>query len=458
MKILLTFCLLLLSGAASNLYPQDTLEISLQDFIEKGVANSGQLKYSRTNVQLAENRANLAKNQRFLPSLNFRSEHAVVPGVSSPNGFAEDQIYLDPDAKNDWEKFGMFNRFRISGVQPIFTWGAIGKAISAAEEAIRASEFEFQAAKDDFEVRLFELYYSYVLALEIERLLEDANEKIQQIADKLDESADEGEDIDETDVFKFEVFKSNFEIQKAEVNQSLVFVKETWKYLLRNEEGHIYIPSIRFLDPLSFELSGLGYYQSAAFLNRNELRGIAAGKEALTKYMSFQKAQNLPGLYFGFTTTLASTPVRPRQPNPFISTPENTFNTAVGFTIRQNLNFFQSKTQLERAKIEKKKIDYLAEAARDGILLEINQTYQKAAVAEVKVEKTDEALVTTKRWLRMEQQDYDFGIGDVKDLIDAMKMELELRLKEKESIYEFNTAMAKLNNAAGIPLQLLEQN
>jgi hypothetical protein len=58
----------------------------------------------------------------------------------------------------------------------------------------------------------------------------------------------------------------------------------------------------------------------------------------------------------------------------------------------------------------------------------------------------------------MEQQDYDFGIGEVKDLIDAMKMELELRLKEKESIFEFNTSMAKLNNAAGIPLELLQNN
>ena len=209
---------------------------------------------------------------------------------------------------------------------------------------------------------------------------------------------------------------------------------------------------------MSSQLSSLDYYQSSAFLNRNELRGINTGKEALVKYIDYQKAQNLPGLYLGFTATFASTPIRPRQPNPFISTPENTLNTAVGLTIRQNLNFFQANTQLERVKIELKKMDYLSEAAKDGILLEVNQAYQKAAVAEVKVDKTDEALLTTKQWLRMEQQDYDFGIGEVKDLIDAMKMELELRLKEKESIFEFNTSMAKLNNAAGIPLHLLQQN
>lgn len=437
---------------------QDTLEISLRNFIDLGISNSGQIKYDKTNVDLAENRVSSAKDQRFLPSLNFRSEHALVPGVSSPGNFPEEEIYLDPNAKNDWDKVGVFNRLRITGVQPVFTWGSINKAISAAEEAVKATEFEFQAKKEDMEVRLFELYYSYVLALEIERLLKDAEDKINQIENSLDDAQEEGDDIDETDVYKFKVFKAQFGIQKAEVDESLVFVKQTWEYILRNENGTVYIPSIRYLDPLVAKLSGLDHYQNSAFLNRNELRGITTGKEALMKYIDYQKASNLPGLYLGFTTTFASTPIRPRQPNPFISTPENTFNTAFGVTIRQNLNFFQAKTQLDRVKIELRKMDYLSEAAKDGILLEVNQAYQKAAVAEVKVERTDEALLTTKQWLRMEQQDYDFGIGEVKDLIDAMKMELELRLKEKESIFEFNTSMAKLNNAAGIPLELLQKN
>lgn len=458
MKKIFSVFFIFIVASFSSLNAQDTLEISLQDFIDLGISNSGQIKYEGTNVDLAKNRVSLAKDQRILPNLSFRSEHAVVPGVTSPNGFPEEQIYLDADAKNDWDHAGIYTRLRISGVQPVFTWGSINKAISAAQEAVKATQFEFDAKKEDLEVRLYELYYSYVLALEIQRLLKDAEDKINQIENSLDDAQEDGDDIDETDIYKFKVFKAQFGIQKAEVDESLIFVEQTWAYLLRNDEGIVYTPATRYLDPLASELSSIDHYQNSAFLNRNELRGIDTGKEALMKYIDYQKAQNLPGLFLGFTATYASTPVRPRQPNPFISTPENTFNTAIGLTIRQNLNFFQSATQLDRVKIELRRMDFLSYAAKDGILLEVNQAYQKAAVAEVKVSKTDEALLTTKQWLRMEQQDYDFGIGEVKDLIDAMKMELELRLKEKESIFEFNTSMAKLNNAAGIPLQLLEQN
>lgn len=94
----------------------------------------------------------------------------------------------------------------------------------------------------------------------------------------------------------------------------------------------------------------------------------------------------------------------------------------------------------------------MEEAAQDGIILEVNNAYKDASLAEIKVAKTDEALVTTKEWLRMEQLDYDFGIGEVKDLIDAMKMELELRLKYIENVFEFNSSVTKLNKTAGLPL------
>lgn len=457
-KFLPIFSLLLIS-VSLEIQAQDTLQISLQQFLDKAIANSGQIKHANTKVNLAENRVKEAKDQKYLPSLEFRSEHAAVPGVSSPNDFPEKQIYLDPDAKNDWSKIGVYTRLRISGVQPVFTWGSVNKAVHAAELAVKASEFEKDVTEAELTARLFELYYSYVLALEIERLLDDANSKVRQIERSLDDATSESDsDVDETDVYKFKIFKSQFEIQKAEVEQNLLFVKGVWDYVLRGEDNVTYEPSVRYLEKEAVALQTLDHYKASAFNNRPEIRGLEAGIKALDRYIDFQKAQNLPGLYFGFTTTFASTPIRPRQPNPFISTPENTFNTALGFSIRQNLNLFQVKNKIERSKLEMKRTTLLKTAAQDGIMLEVSEAYKDANLADVKVQRTEEALNTSKEWVRMEQLDYDFGIGEVKDLIDAMKMELELRLKEKEYIFELNTSMVKLNKAAGLPLVQPQNN
>ncbi len=445
--------LLLAIGCTISAAAQDTLAINLDGFLNIALDNAGQIKVAQTDVKLAENRKQQASDQRFLPRLDYRSEHAVVPSVSSPGNFSDQNVYLDPNATNDWSKVGIYTRFRITGVQPLFTWGAVKKAVEAADLGIKSVQQQSDATRNEVELLLTELYYSYVLALEIERLLKDAEDKMDQIERAMEKQEEENPaDLDESDVFKFQVFKAQFGIQREEVARSLEYVKETWRYALRNEEGTVYEPEVRFLDPLFSDLSEISFYQNSAMINRPELRALDFGRDALNMYINSLKAQNLPGLYLGFTTTFASTPIRPRQPNPFISSPENTFNTALGLTIRQNLNFFQAKTNLQRSRLEVQRLEFIENAARDGIVIELNNSYRVAAISKAKVDRTQDALKIAKEWLRSEQLDYDLGFGESKDLIDAVRQELELRLEEMQSIFEYNSAMTQLNKSAGLPL------
>ncbi|MAO64207.1 MAG: hypothetical protein CL666_04345 [Balneola sp.] len=452
------FCFSMLTYGAG--FSQDTLNIDLNTFMQKAIQNSGQVDYERQNIALAENRVQQAKAQRFLPNLSFDSQHGLVPGVKSDNpNLEEDEYYLDPNLRNDWSDWAIFTRFQVSAAQPVFTWGAIDKAVEAAKLGAEAAEYGFDAKRAELELRLFDLYFSYVLALEIERLLSEAQDKVNQIERQINNMRKEGNsDLDESEVFKFEIFKSEFEIQKAEVEENMRFVKETWKYVLRNEEGTVFEPSIQFLDPVSSDIEPVDFYQQAAFNNRPELKALATGKEATETYISSLRKQNLPGLYLAGYINFADTPNRPRQSNPFIQNTTNLFTGGFGLTIRQKLNFFGIKADLERSQIELKRADLAQDAAKDGILLEVNNQYRQAAVANVKVEQTDNALVTSKKWLRQEQLDYDFGMGEVKDLIDAMRKELELKLQLKQRIFEYNSSLAKLNKASGIPINMLITN
>lgn len=450
-RIFLTFIFLFAFNI--TLLAQDTLQIDFHTFLEKALDNSGQMDYSRQDINLAENRASRAKAQRILPSVSFSSQHGLVPGVKSQTDLPEDQFYLDPNLENDWNDWAIYTRFQLSAVQPVFTWGAINKAIDAAKIGVEAAEYNVDSKKSELELRLFDLYYSYVLALEIERLLNEAQKTVNQIEKQIADMKEEGStDLDESEVFKFEIFKSEFEIQKAEVMENMAFVKGTWKYALRNDRNTVYEPDVQFLDPIYANIEDIDFYQKAAFNNRSEIKALEAGEEALEVYKSSLKRQNLPALYLGGYINFANTPNRPRQSNPFIQNTTNLFNGGFGFTIRQNLNFQSIKNSLERTDIERRKMSFAQDAAKDGIMLEVSNNYRTASLANVKVTQTDEALVTSKRWLRQEQLDYDFGMGDVKDLIDAMRKELELKLQLKQRIFELNSSIAKLNKSAGIPL------
>lgn len=456
---------LVLMVSSLNTYSQDTLSINFDTFLQKALQNSGQMKFERQDVALADNQIDQAKAQRFIPNMSFNSQHGLVPGVESKgvdlsgNQLNEHQYYLDPNLDNDWSNWAIFTKFQVSAAQPVFTWGAINKAIEAAKLGAEAAQYSFDAKRADLELRLFDLYFSHVLALEIERLLAEAQDKVNQVERQIEKLREEGDSsLDESEVFKFEIFKSEFEIQKAEVLQNMNFIRQTWDYILRNDENKFYEPSVQFLDPVASDIEDVDFYQTAAFNNRPELRALKAGEEATETYISSLKKQNLPGLYLAGYVNFANTPNRPRQSNPFIQNNTNLFNGGFGFTIRQKLNFFSMKANLERSQIQLKKADFAQEAAKDGILLEVNNNYRQAALADVKVEQTDEALVTSKKWLRQEQLDYDFGMGEVKDLIDAMRKELELKLQLKQRIFEYNSSLAKLNKSAGIPLTTLITN
>lgn len=432
---------------------KDTVKVSLKEFIQRGIENSGQVKYEKEKVDLAENQVAQVRAQRFLPKFELNTQHGVVPGVRSKTNLPEDEYYLDPNLENDWGNWAIYTRADVTAIQPIFSWGALKNAVEAAKSAAIAAQAQFEGKKSDLKIRLFDLYQSYQLTNEILNLLDEAKNKINEIQDKIEEKKDDPDsDIDESDIYKFKVYQSEFDMRAAEVEKNAEMTQRIWNYVLQAKDSTVYVPDNYFLDQVPQELKQLDYYRMNALSNRSEIEAIQAGINAAEYGMKATKMKNYPTLFLGLTGSYANTPNRPRQSNPFIINSTNYASAAVGFGIRQNLDFLSMKADVDKSKIQYKQAKYLKDAAVDGIVLDINQAYKDAALSKVKVNKTDEALVTSKKWLRQEQLDYDFGIGETKDLIDAMKKELELRVELKRQTFEYNKNMAELYRKAGLPI------
>ncbi|MGK7370293.1 MAG: TolC family protein, partial [Candidatus Halalkalibacterium sp. M3_1C_030] len=338
-------------------------------------------------------------------------------------------------------------------------WGGLRNLVKAARAGAESAKEQFESQKGNIEIRLYELYESYLLSIELKRLLDEANNQIDKIENQIEEQRESGDsELDESDVFKFEIFKSEFAIRAAEVKENIDYIKNIWSYVTQSDENTTYIPDLQFLDPVRNNIEEIAYYKTHALQQRTEVKAIDAGIEAAEYGLEATKAQNYPTLFLGLSGSYANTPNRPRQSNPFIINNSNYASAAFGIGIRQNLDFLSMKADVERSNIQYKQAKYLKDAAVDGIVLEINERYKNASLSQVKVERTDEALVTSKKWLRQEQLDYDFGMGDTKDLIDAMKKELELKVQLKREIFEFNKNMAELYKASGLDITSLKLN
>lgn len=445
------FCLLFLPLFS---FAQDTVKVSLQEFIERGLENSGQLEYEQQKVDLANNQIQQANSQRYLPKFELNTQHGVVPGVvSQRQDLSENEYYLDPNLENDWENWAVFTRAEVTAIQPIFAWGALKNAVNAAKSGAVAAQEQFEKEKATLRVRLYDLYQSYLLTGEILTLLDEAQNQIDKIEGQIEKKQEEGDsDFDDSDLYKFKVFKSEFDIRAAGVREEAKMAQRIWNYVLQADENTVYVPETNFLDPVPQDIRELDYYRTNGLTARSEISAIEAGIDAAEYGLKAQKQKNYPALFLGLSASYANTPNRPRQSNPFIINRSNYATGSFGLGIRQNLDFLSIKADVEKGQIQYRQAKYLKDAAVDGIVLEINEAYKEAALSEVKVEKTDEAHVTSKKWLRQEQLDYDFGMGDTKDLIDAMKKELELRVQLKQEIFQFNKNMAELYRKSGLSI------
>ena len=444
---------------SQNLFSQDTLRVSLQEFIEIGLENSGQVAYESRAVDLAGNRLDNARSQRILPRIDFSSQHGVIPGVVSQLDLPRGQLYLDPNLENDWEDWAIFTRAEINAIQPVFSWGAINSAVSAAEAAARASTYQFSAVKAEAEMQLYELYYSYLLAMEIVRIIDEAREQIDRVDRTLQQMKDDGDpDLKESDLFKFDILKTEFEVEVVEVRESMNFIERVWNYALRATDTQKFMPADSFLDPIAYAIEDFEYYQNMAMHSRPELRGVEYGIEALRNSVEAVKAQQYPFLFLGITGSYANTPNRPRQTNPFIINSTNFATAGIGFGIRQNLNFSSMRNSVERTQIEYRRVQDLHQAVSDGVTLELNEKYRAALIAEVKMQQTEAALSIARNWVRNEQLNYDIGFGDVEDLLDSLQKELELRIQLKQNVFELNKKVAELYKASGIPVNQLQVN
>jgi outer membrane protein TolC len=259
-------------------------------------------------------------------------------------------------------------------------------------------------------------------------------------------------DLDEADLFKYELFLADFNIQTAELEQSESAVSRLWNHILQPAPLQAYRPADPYLQESTSDIETFETYRQTAMRERPELRSITAGMEAARLITEASRSQNKPAILLGITASYANTPNRPRQTNPFIINSTNYANAGVGIVLRQNLNFNSVQNQIEKNEIRYRKVQDLERALTDGLMLELTDAYNQAQVARITLDQTKNKLQTAKNWVRHEQLNWDLGFGNVDNLIEAVQKEFELRVELAQNIFDYNLKLAKLHKAAGMSL------
>ncbi len=455
------YLLLLISllAVSTGSLAQDTVRVSLQEFIARGVVQSDELRARKTGVDISENAIREARLLGFLPRFELTTNHGIVPDVISDSILANgsplprEEYYLDPNLRNDWNTLKVFTQMEVRMLQPIYTWGAIRSAVDAARSGAIAAREQYQIEQTKFEIRLYELYYARLLSLELKRILIDARKTFDDAERRLQEMIDDGDpDLEDSEVYKLKIFKQEFLARAEEVEQNDAFLAATWNLVLGNESRTLFMPEDRFLDPREELITDpVDGFTSYAVSNRPETKALDAAVNAAFAGWRAQKALQLPSVFLGLGAEYVYTP-RPIQQQPLFGNRYNYVNLVYSFGLRQNLNFASMSQKMEKSRLQYRQAQYSRDAVVTGVMLDANDKYKNAILAQRRIETSSEALQTSKEWLQQEQIDYDLGLGEVKNLVEAVKTNLELEVQYLQRVFEFNVSLGRLKQAVGRPI------
>lgn len=432
---------------------RDTAFFDLRGAIARSLEASPEVGQREAQRQFAEARRAEARASRFLTDFNATTAHSIAPDLDIPEGntFDNEDLYLNPDVDNDWENVRPFNRLEVEALQPIWTWGELGGSIRAARAGVDVEAAEVAGQELEVAFRTGELYYNVLLAESLFRLTGEAGNTVARARREVERLLEEGDaGVDDADLFQVQITEQEYQSRVAEVTQSRALARSALARQLFLPEGTAARPDTSLLRPLSFQFDSLAAYTELALLHRPELAQAEAGLTARSALVDVARSDYYPKLFLGASATYAYAAGRERQESAFVGDPFLSNSTRIGLGLRQQLNFFQTRAQVDQAEAELSEVRFQQEAAQQLIRFEVEQAFRDLRTAEAALAARDSSLQLSKEWLLIEQINFDYDLGNTENLIDAVRANLELQAAYYEAVRNYNVAVLRLLRTTGL--------
>ena len=119
----------------------------------------------------------------------------------------------------------------------------------------------------------------------------------------------------------------------------------------------------------------------------------------------------------------------------------------IGF--KQSLSFSGTSAKVKKARLERRKLEYLSRLAKTGAELEGERIYRTLREAEANVAAAGTARRATRRWFVSARDGFNAGLEEAGELIDSVKEYGIIRAKYHNAVFEYNRAWAALQKATG---------
>ncbi|MGB9822275.1 TolC family protein [Thermodesulfovibrio sp.] len=440
-KILIIFTVVLLSSVC---FAEDKVIVDLKGCIERAVKFHPELGEYKQDIEIYKAKLSEAQAAVF-PQIELMA-------LAGPSPEARKEA-ISPEIRTDVKSTtinGVFGMITMQLLQPIYTFGKISGYKKAAQGGIKVSEAELEKKRSEIILKTKELYWSLSMIRDLRMLANEIKDELEKAIKRTEE--DLKKDIPSTDeltLYKLKTYLGEVKRNLNEIDKNEAIIIEALKFMTETPQN----TKLEIItEPLKYEEAYIRPDEliAKAFQLRPEMIQIKEGLKAKQALVDVEKSNFYPQIFFFIKGSLAGATNRDRIHNPYISDPLNDSMLAAVVGMKLNIDFGITKGKVREARIEYQKILEKKKLAEQGIPVQIMKAYYELEEATKSARDMEDAYQNAKKWLITAQANLDMGLGETKDLADAVLAYATTRVNHLKALYNQKMAIANLLQASGL--------
>lgn len=426
--------LVLQTGSSAQAETPEFSKLNLKQCVARALQYNDELRVKDLDIALAHEKLEEVKSVGY-PI--FEYEYNLAPVPTDLNNAVESLFQGD---------VSVFNRFKLGVGTPLTTFGKISTGKSLARTGIKAEREKKAQKSSDLIYKINQLYYGVLLADEVNRLLETAGEKLQKEIDKREEES--GYDPSELLKMKLLSYEIDKKIEEALKKRELAL--GALKGLLGYENHVVLELRDEKLRPIDYNLRNFEDYLKGEFSNRPEVKLLDIGVEAREKQLSLEESKRWPNLAVGAFFEIGHAPnITGVIASDDFNDPFNYKRAGLGLQLKGSFDFHKQFSKEAQSRSELKKMEIQRDLGLMGLKLDLKEAYLDVTSAKASIERADGAGKLSRQLLFLTQSNFDLGLSESKDLVDAVQSFLTTRGEYFEAVYNYNVACAKFDMKLG---------
>lgn len=445
------FILVLLAplSAASQEQPtreQKKLVISLEEAVKRALEVSAEIREARAGVDESRSKQTQAEAAKWA-----QLEANIFGGPSPESELRSSSGVIDSKSEtSDLVINGAFGRAQITLIQPLYTFGKISSFREAAARGIEVSEAAVDKKASEVALQVKQFYYGYLLAREIREFVDGIRDELQKALDKAERQVEAGSPgATLSDVYKLRAFLAEVDKNIGEAEEGLKLAQRALRMALRLEEDVAFELADEKLTPAKADPRSVESYLEAAKELRPEFIQLEAGIKARKALVDAAVADTYPVFYAALLADVAESTNRDRSQVPIITDPLDHVFGGVVVGLKWHFDFGITRGKIDEARAQYIQLLHKQDFAEHGIPLQVRKAHLELEKAEQDIETTKRGYREARRWLVTAVANFDLGIGEARDLADALSTYARMRADNFRAIYNQRIALANLAFVTG---------